>query len=113
MWFILLIMKIQLLAQEKYTVQRLGVALKKARLEAGQTHEELAARIGVSRWTVSQMEKGHPGVALAAWIKAASLLGLLDTFDGVLAPPPDPFNEYDASRKTQKDLLKARVRKKK
>ncbi|OGR01087.1 MAG: hypothetical protein A2511_00505 [Deltaproteobacteria bacterium RIFOXYD12_FULL_50_9] len=104
-------MKIQLLVQEKYTVQQLGVALKKARLAAGQTHEDFAARIGVSRWTVSQMEKGNPGVALAAWIKAAGLLGLLDTFNGVLAPPPDPFDEYDAAQKTHEDLLKARVRK--
>ena len=106
-------MKIQLLAQEQSTIEQLGEALKKARLAAGQTHEELAARIGVSRWTVSQMEKGNPGVALAAWIKAASLLGLLDTFNGVLVPPPDPFKEYDAAQKMREDLLKARVRKKK
>lgn len=106
-------MKIQLLAQEKNTIEQLGGALKKARLAAGQSHEALAARIGVSRWTVSQMEKGHPGVSLAAWVKAGSLLGLLETFNGVLAPPPDPFKEYDAVQKTREDLLKARVRKKK
>jgi len=106
-------MKIQLLAQEQNTIEQLGASLKMARLAAGQSHEGLAARIGVSRWTVSQMEKGHPGVSLAAWIKAASLLGLLDTFNGVMAPPADPFKEYDAAQKTRQVLLKARVRKKK
>lgn len=107
------IMKIILLAQEKNIIEQLGAALKKARLAANQTHEELAARIGVSRWTVSQMEKGHPGICLAAWVKASSILGLLDSFNGVLAPPPDPFKEYDAARKSREDLLKARVRKRK
>ena len=106
-------MKIQLQIPEKKTIEQLGVALKKARLEAGQSHEELAARIGVSRWTVSQMEKGHPGVSLAAWVRAGSLLGLLDTFKGVLAPPANPFKEYDDTRKTLDNLLKARVRKRK
>lgn len=104
-------MQIYLSLAEKDTIERLGVALKKARIRAGQTHEELAARIGVSRWTVSQMEKGRAGVSLASWIKATALLGLLETWAGVLEPPPDPFAEYDDAKKSREAILKARVRK--
>ena len=113
MLIIICIMKIQLLPNEKNVVERLGITFKKARLRAGQTHEELAARIGVSRWTVSQMEKGAPGVSLGAWIKVSNILGLLESWNGVMELPPDPFAEYDAARKTRQDLLKARVRKRK
>ena len=64
-------------------------------------------------WTVSQMEKGAPGVSLGAWIKVSNILGLLESWNGVMELPPDPFAEYDAARKTRQDLLKARVRKRK
>jgi len=106
-------MQISLLLSENEVGKKMGLLLKKARLKSNQTLAELGARIGVSRWTVAQMEKGNPNVSLAAWIKVSSLLGLLDTWQGVLQPPEDPFAAFDRAREEEARLIKARVGKKK
>ena len=76
----------------------LGASLKKLRLSAGMTQEELAERAGISARTVSDVERGlrnavHHDTAL----RLASALGLADEqlrrFDAlargrVLSPPP-------------------------
>jgi len=106
-------MRIILLPEEKETVRKLGLCLKSARLKSNQTLVEFGARIGVSRWTVSQMEKGNPHVSLAGWIKAGNLLGLLDTWSHVLEAPADPFAEYDRARLEEERLSRSRAGKKK
>lgn len=106
-------MKISMLPTEHDLARRLGLLLKRARLQANHTLVEFGARIGVSRWTAAQMEKGNPNVSLAAWIKASSILGLLDTWEGVLEAPQDPFAVYDRAREEEDRLVRARARKKK
>ena len=88
------------------------MSLKKIRLAANQTHEELAARIGVSRYSVAEMGRGGPGVSLAAWIKTSSLLGVLNSWDTVLVEEENPFEEFDQKQKHTTQLQRARVRKK-
>lgn len=104
-------MAINLTVPESEQLRRLGLALKQARLAAKQSHEELAARIGVSRYTVAAMEKGGPGVSMAAWIKASSLLGRLDSWENVLAEEENPFAEFDRNKGAAVQLERARVRK--
>lgn len=105
------IMKLKLTAEEQKTVQRMGLALRAARIEAGQTQDEFAARIGVSRWTVAAMEKDGSKVSLGAWLKAGTLLDLMDSWDNVFQKEDDPFARYDREQAQQQTLLKTRVRK--
>ena len=104
-------MKIFLDLDEQNVAQRLGLALRSARIKAEQTQDELAARIGVSRWTLAAMEKGDPKVSLAAWIKVSGLLGFLVGWDSVLQESEDPFARYDQEQVMKNGLMKRRVRK--
>lgn len=103
-------MKIVLGANEQNIVQRMGLALRAARIKAKQTQDELAARIGVTRWTVAAMENGDPKVSLAAWIKASGLVELLAGWDSVLQEEEDPFARYDREQ-AAKNKIRTRVRK--
>jgi len=98
---------------EKALLERLGSALKRARLNKNQTHAELGARIGVSRWTVAKMESGDPRTALGTWLLASKMLSLLETWDGVLDQPEDPFEAHDSARVELERLRKRRAKKKK
>ncbi len=104
-------MKITLDVDEKVIVERLGLALRTARLKDGQTQDELAIRIGVSRWTIAAMENGDQKVSLAAWVKASGLLDLLDGWESVLQEPEDPFARYDQKHAAKNKLIKTRIRK--
>lgn len=104
-------MKIFLDLDEQIVAQRLGLVLRSARIKAEQTQDELAARIGVSRWTLAAMEKGDPKVSLASWIKVSGLLGLLVGWDSLFQEPEDPFVRYDQEQVTKEKLMKRRVRK--
>ena len=104
-------MKIDLAFEEGKKAQAMGLALRTARIEAKQTQDELAARVGVSRWTIAAMEKGDAKVSLAAWLKASTLLGLLETWETVMEKEEDPFVKYDREQAKKQKLFKARVRK--
>jgi len=104
-------MKVLLGQEEQPVAQRIGLALRSARIKAGQTQDELAARIGVTRWTIASMESGDPKVSLAAWIKASNLLGLLKTWEEVMVEPEDPFEAYDKAQEETRRLANTRVRK--
>ncbi len=96
--------------KEQNVVQRMGKALRAARIEARQTQDELAARIGLTRWTVAAMENGDAKVSLAAWIKATALLDFLEGWDSVFKEEQDPFVRYDREQ-AEKIKIKSRVRK--
>lgn len=96
--------------EEVELLQRLGLNLRKARIRKGETQADLGARAGVSRELIGRMEAGDPGVSLGKLIKTSSALGLLDTWEEVLAIPPDPFEEFDKKQLEQEQLKKARVK---
>ena len=104
-------MKIELAFEERKKAHAMGLSLRTARIEAKQTQDELAARVGVSRWTIAAMEKGDAKVSLAAWLKASTLLGLFETWEPVMEKEDDPFVTYDREQAKQQKLFKARVRK--
>ena len=68
---------------------RLGGRLRIARLRRNLTTEELASRIGLSRQTVSSVERGRPGVSAAAVFGTLWALRLLDDLEPVAAPALD------------------------
>ena len=71
------------------TLLRLGRSVRVARLRRNLRIEDLAARMGVSRFTLAALERGAPGVAGAAWFGALWALGLLDQARELADPDRD------------------------
>ena len=67
-------------------LRRLGRNLRTARLRRRLRIQDVADRIGASRFTVADLEKGKPGASAAAYFGALWALGLLD-HAGDLADP--------------------------
>jgi transcriptional regulator with XRE-family HTH domain len=57
-------------------LSRLGRNIRTARLRRRLSMEELAERIGISRYVMADVEKGKPTTAVAAYIGALWALGL-------------------------------------
>ena len=55
----------------------LGRDIRTARLRRKLTREQLAERIGISRYVMADIEKGKPTTAVAAYLGALWALGLL------------------------------------
>jgi transcriptional regulator with XRE-family HTH domain len=54
----------------------LGENIHLARLRRKLTAEQISERAGISRTTLWQIEKGHPGVAMGAYAQVLFVLGL-------------------------------------
>jgi len=65
----------------------LGKLIRIGRAERGLTAQELADRAGISRTTLSSIEKGAPGPEIGIVFEVASLVGLrLFDYDGRTLP---------------------------
>ncbi len=86
-------------------LQILAASIRAGRLQRRWSVTELAERIGVSRPTVTKIERGDPGVAVGTTLEAAALLGiaLFDEQDDVRA-------HYGARRRAELALLPAAAR---
>jgi DNA-binding XRE family transcriptional regulator len=60
------------------TLNRLGRNIRTARLRRRLRIVDVANRMGASRFTVADVEKGKPGTSMAAYAGALWALGLLD-----------------------------------
>ena len=81
------------------TAKDLGNLVHDRRKALGMTQAELAARVGVSRLWVNQVESGHGGAALAKVLQLLSALGMTVNLD--LAPrvgAAEVVVEHDAPR---------------
>lgn len=58
------------------TPQGLGPALREARRAARLTQAELAAKAGIHRQKLIELEQGKPGVAVGTYLSALAALGL-------------------------------------
>lgn len=94
-------------------LMRLGLRLRKVRIEKEITQAELADRAGVSRKVIGRMERGDGSVTLEKWVKAAMVLEVAGTWEHLFEIEEDPFEQYDREQKEQTDLWKKRVRPKK
>ena len=70
-------------------LRKLGQNIRTARLRRKWRMEDLAARIGVSRMVVSDIERGKPTTAIAAYLGALWALGLIDQMQFVADPDRD------------------------
>jgi len=89
-------------ADERAVLIALGKRLKQERLARNESQELFAQRLGLTRQSYARMEQGAATVSLGHWLKASSVLGLLDTWGRVLARQEDLFSRYDRLDKGQR-----------
>ena len=70
-------------------LKRLGRNLRIARLRRKFSREELAERVGISRYVLADIEKGKPTTAIAAYLGALWVLGFLRDMREVADPDRD------------------------
>jgi DNA-binding XRE family transcriptional regulator len=82
-----------LLGATPYEVERalknLGADLKTARLRRNLTAAEVAQKIGTSRFTVSDAEKGKPSTSVAVYAALLWAYGLVDRLADIADPSSD------------------------
>jgi len=86
----------------KRALERLGTRLRIARTNRRLRQQDLAQKIGRSRATVVEIEKGSGKVEIEAYIAALSALGLLDALDLIADPTLDRDGQalvYSASER--------------
>lgn len=84
------------------TLRRLGRNIRIARLRRRWRIEDVAERMGVSRYTVADVEKGKPGTSVAAYVGALWVLGLLDQMDALADPDRDDEGKVLESARSPK-----------
>ena len=70
-------------------MQRLGRNIRTARLRRRMPQQQLAKRVGVSRFVVADIERGKPTTGIAAYLGALWALGLLGHMRDVADPDRD------------------------
>ena len=70
-------------------LERLGRNIRTARLRRRMPQQQLAQRMGVSRFVVGDIERGKPTTGVAAYVGALWALGLLTHMRGVADPDRD------------------------
>ncbi len=70
-------------------LKRLGRNIRIARLRRKLSREALAERIGLSRYVLADIEKGKPTTAIAAYLGALWVLGLIRDMQEVADPDRD------------------------
>ena len=73
-------------AEVEDALKRLGQNIRIARLRRRLRIQDVADRIGTSRFTVADLERGKPSTSVAAYFGSLWALGLLDQ----VAPVADP-----------------------
>ena len=71
------------------TLLRLGRNIRTARLRRKMRLEDLAERVGISRYVMSDIEKGKRTTAVASYLGALWALGLIDDMKDVGNPDND------------------------
>jgi transcriptional regulator with XRE-family HTH domain len=70
-------------------LKRLGSNIRRARLRRGIRLEDLAERIGVSRFALADAEKGKPTTSIVVYAGALWALGLLESLHTAADPDRD------------------------
>jgi transcriptional regulator with XRE-family HTH domain len=89
-------------------LQRLGQNIRTARLRRRLRIEDVAARMGASRFTVSDLEKGKPGTSAAAYFGALWVLGLLEQARDLADPDHDQEGKVLESARSPKQARRPR-----
>lgn len=70
-------------------IKRLGTNLRTARLRRNLTLQEVAEKLGASRYVVAHAERGKPSTAIAVYAGLLWTYGLLDQFTQMADPAED------------------------
>lgn len=76
-------------AEVELILSQLGQNIHTARLRRNMRLEDLAERVGVSRYLMSDLEKGKPTASIAAYIGTLWVLGLSDAMYDIADPDRD------------------------
>lgn len=90
-------------------LRRLGRNIRTARLRRRLRIEDVAERIGASRFTVANLEKGKPGTSIAAYAGALWALGLLEQMNDVADPDRDEESKALESARTPRQAPRRRA----
>ena len=85
---------------------QLGRNIRTARLRRNLRLSDLAERIGVSRYLISDIEKGKPSASIAAYVGALWALGLIDELRHVADPDHDTEGKALESARSPKTASK-------
>src|SRR5215470_13117874 len=75
--------------QVETALKKLGTDLKTARLRRNLTADEVAQKIGTSRFAVADAEKGKPSTGVAVYAALLWAYGLIDRLSDLAAPEKD------------------------
>ncbi len=87
---------------------KLGNNIRTARLRRKMRLEDLAERIGISRYVMSDIEKGKPTTAISSYLGALWVLGLLNDMEMVADPDNDVEGKTLEKSRTPKTAAKRR-----
>ena len=93
---------------DKAIMEKLGIALKKHRMEKGMTQSEVADEAGISRSTLSLLERGET-VTISTLVRILRVLDQLQILSSFI--PEEPFSPMQIALQERKERY--RVRKKK
>jgi transcriptional regulator with XRE-family HTH domain len=86
----------------------LGAAIRVARVRRRWSAQEFASRLGVTLPTLRKLERGDPGVALATFVCALWLIGLLDRLRELARPEGDVLGNVLETSRLPRRVRKAR-----
>ena len=90
-------------------LQRLGKNIRTARLRRKLRIEDVAERIGTSRFTVAEVEKGNPTTSAITYFSALWALGLLDQAEELADPDRDEEGKTLESARQPKQAPRRRT----
>jgi transcriptional regulator with XRE-family HTH domain len=81
----------------------LGTAVRVGRIRRRLSAQDFASRLGVTLPTLRKLERGDPGVAVATFVTAIWLIGLLERMRDLATPESDVLgNMLEVSRLPQR-----------
>ena len=80
-------------SQAQSTADRLGGAIRSARLARKATQKDLAERARMSLFTWQKIEKGDTAVAMGSWLAALEQTGLIGHLEQLAEPERDGLGE--------------------
>lgn len=89
-------------------LKRLGRNIRTARLRRKLRIEDVAGRMGASRFTVADLERGKPGTSAAAYFGALWALGLLEQARDLADPDRDQEGKVLESARSPKQARRPR-----
>lgn len=87
-------------------LRELGKNIRTARLRRGLRLEDVAERVGISRYVMSDIEKGKPSTAIASYIGALWALNQLEAIKMLADPEQDAEGKILEKAKLPKTAAK-------